>query len=388
MGALRLRGALALAWICACGARSELDADLVAAAGLDAGRGARSVVLDASVDRALSRPPRLEAGCDQAPLPSPRAVRSVMAPTRLGPVVLHDPTRRRALVFGGLPLSGRGTREVYAVSTADGQARAMGTSPIELASLTSAAWIDPPRTAVIVGGTLLGGGWARRVLRVQVSDNNLQFSEAGEHPGGPVSYATAVFDPSRHAVIVHGGLGVDTADQRPFGATWRVRLDGDRIRWEELLPAAQSPPAANSRVAGVDPRSGAVIILGGFTREGADRSVWSLSPGDRPRWTRLDGAADVLPRSGDTLEWDPVGCGFVVIGGRCADQVWLVRPDEAGVREALLGTVRSDETTPGLGRTGAGVVFDPAQRSLVVIAGTNCQTSGFTVASNAVIELR
>ena len=37
---------------------------------------------------------------------------------------------------------------------------------------------------------------------------------------------------------------------------------------------------------------------------------------------------------------------------------------------------------------GAGVVFDPARRTLVMIAGTNCQMSGFTVPSNVVMELR
>jgi len=259
---------------------------------------------------------------------------------------------------------------------------------MELTLFTGLAWIDPPRAAIVVGGTLLGGMWTSRVLRVQVQDDALQFATAGAHPGGPCSGVTAVFDPARRAVIVHGGQGIDTADPQPFSTTWRVRLDRDTTRWEVLLPAGQSPPAANARVAGVDPRTGAVVMLGGSTREGFDRSVWSLSAGDRPAWTRLDGAADVLPRSGDALEWDPLGCGFVVVGGRCADQVWLVRPEGRGVREALLGTMRMDATTAGLGRLGAGVVFDVGRRSLVTIAGTDCQTSGFAVASNAVIALR
>ncbi len=131
-----------------------------------------------------------------------------------------------------------------------------------------------------------------------------------------------------------------------------------------------------------------MVLIGGFTRQGYERAVWSLSPGPRPRWTRLDGAADALPRSGDSLSWDPVACGFLVVGGRCADQVWLLRPEGDGVREALLGTVRTNDETVGTGRLGAGVVFDPAIRTLVMIAGTNCQMSGFTVPSNVVMDLR
>ncbi|MFO0626023.1 MAG: hypothetical protein U0325_10440 [Polyangiales bacterium] len=197
-----------------------------------------------------------------------------------------------------------------------------------------------------------------------------------------------VYDPGRRAVIVQGGAGVDIADPRPIATTWLVRLEGDQTRWEELVPAAQSPPAATARVGGIDPRTGALVALGGFNRQGYDRSVWSLSTGARPRWTRLDGAADAIPRSGDTLTWDPVGCGFLVVGGRCADQVWLLRPEGDGIREALLGTMRTDAMSRGLGRIGAGVVFDTARRSLVLIAGTDCQNSGFTIASNAVVDLR
>ncbi len=380
--------ALALCGLCGCGARVGLDREQYLPPDLDSGLDDRPVPLDGAVDRTLSRPPPLEAGCDGAALPSPRSVRSVAAPTRLSPMVLHDPTRQRALVLGGLPVGGRSTREVYAVSTRDGQARPLGSSPVELGIFTGLAWIDPPRTAIVVGGSFLGGMWTPRVLRVQVDDDALQFATAGEHPGGPCTGVTAVFDPGRGAVVVHGGRGIDTADPQPFATTWRVRLDGATTRWEVLVPAAQSPPAASARVAGVDPRTGAVVMLGGSNPDGLDRSVWSLSPGDRPVWTRLDGAADVLPRSGDALPWDPVGCGFLVVGGRCAEQVWLVRPEPTGVREALLGTMRADPMTAGLGRIGAGVVFDPGLRSLVMIAGSTCQVSGGTVATNAVVDLR
>lgn len=388
MGAVIARRALVVFALSACGSRSGIDRDDLAPWDFDAGPSARPFDLDASVDRALARPARIEAGCDGEALPSPRSARAVTAPTRLSPMVLHDPTRRRALVLGGLPSSGRATREVYAVSTTDGRSRPLGSSALDLPVFTGIAWIDPPRTAIIVGGTHLGGAWTGRVLRVRVGDDAIQFAAAGAHPGGDVSGVTAVYDPARRGVIVQGGQGIDTADPRPVAATWIVRLVGDESRWEMLLPASESPPAASARVGGVDPRTGAVILVGGFTREGYDRSVWSLSPGARPRWTRLDGAADALPRSGEALEWDPVSCGFLVVGGRCADQVWLLRPEGDGIREALLGTVRVEAASAGLGRVGAGVVFDPAQRALVAIAGTDCQTSGFTVASNAVIDLR
>lgn len=388
MGAVSVRAALGLCVLCGCGARAGIDVDDHTPWRFDGGDPLVRVDLDASVDRGLSRPPRLEAGCAGEALPSPRAVREVSAPTRLGPMVLPDPTRQRALVVGGLPSSGRSTREVYAVSTTDGRSRPLGSSTVELPVFTGLAWIDPPRTAIIVGGSLLGGMWTSRVLQVSVQDNSVQFTPAGEHPGGAVSGVAAVYDPLRGGVIVQGGEAIDTADARPVRATWLVRLAGRETRWERLVSDAESPPLASGRIGGVDPRTGAVVLIGGFTRQGYERAVWSLSAGPRPRWTRLDGAADALPRSGDSLSWDPVGCGFLVVGGRCADQLWLLRPEGDGVREALLGTVRTNDETVGTGRLGAGVVFDPAQRSLVMIAGTNCQTSGFTVPSNVVMDLR
>jgi len=380
--------ALVLWGLSACGSRTGIDREEYRPWSMDSGLDDGPVSLDAAVDRALSRPPPLEAGCNGQALPSPREVRSVPAPTRLSPMVLHDPSRARALVLGGLPAGGRSTREVYAVSTSDGQSRPLGSSPVELSIFTGLDWIDPPRSAIVVGGSFLGGVWTPRVLRVGVTDDALQFATAGEHPGGACTGVTVVYDPARGAALVHGGRGIDTADQRPFATTWRVRLDGATTRWEELVPAAQSPPAADARVAGIDPRTGAVVMMGGTTRDGLDRSVWSLSPGDRPVWTRLDGAADALPRSGSALPWDPVGCGFLVVGGRCADQVWLLRPEAPGIREAMLGTMQADPGTMGLGRIAAGVVFDPGQRALVAIAGSTCQSSGGTVGSNARIDLR
>ncbi len=388
MGAVNLRAALGLCALCGCGARAGIDVEDHTPWRFDGGDTPARVELDASVDRALMRPPRLEAGCTGETLPSPREVRAVMAPTRLGPMVLHDPTRQRALVVGGLPSSGRSTREVYAVSTTDGRPRPLGSSAVDLPVYTGLAWIDPPRTAIIVGGTHLGGMWTSRVLRVSVEEDSVQFSPAGEHPGGAVSGVAAVYDPLRGGVIVQGGEAIDTADARPVRATWLVRWVGGETRWERIVSDAESPPLASGRIGGVDPRTGAVVLIGGFTRQGYERAVWSLSPGPRPRWTRLDGAADALPRSGDSLSWDPVACGFLVVGGRCADQVWLLRPEGDGVREALLGTVRTNDETVGTGRLGAGVVFDPAIRTLVMIAGTNCQMSGFTVPSNVVMDLR
>jgi hypothetical protein len=139
-----------------------------------------------------------------------------------------------------------------------------------------------------------------------------------------------------------------------IGGAWRVRM-----------------PELGAAGGGVARMAWAVVLMGGTTRDGFDRSVWSLSPGDRPVWTRLDGAADVLPRSGSALPWDPVACGFLVVGGRCADQVWLLRPEDTGIREAMLGTMQSDPRSMGLGRIAAGVVFDPGQRALVAIAGNN-----------------
>ncbi|MFO0601821.1 MAG: hypothetical protein U0324_01545 [Polyangiales bacterium] len=378
--------ALALAaLVAACGARTEGLPEAPDRASLDGGG---PLDLDASVDRALTRPPRLEAGCDGAPLPAPRSVRRVDGPTRLYPVTLHDPSRERVIVLGGLPASGTFTREVYAVSTVDGHVTPLGQSGVELALEAGVAWAVPGQTALLVGGMRPGGVWTGDVLRVDVTDASVRVSRAGAHPGGEIVGPTAVYDPRRAAVIVNGGRGVDGRDARPFATTWAVRLDGASTRWEALVAPADGPAPGWQRVGGVDPRDGAVILLGGATSDGADRAVWSLAAGAQPHWARLEGAADALPRSGEALPWDPVGCGFVLVGGRCSDQIWLLRPEAGGVREALLGAVRLEGESRGLGRMGAGVALDVARRTLVAVAGESCDTSGATVRSNALIELR
>lgn len=373
------------ALVTACGSRSALSPELAVPVTLDA---RASLDLDATIDRALSRPPRLDAGCDGAPLPAPRGVRRVDGPTRLYPVALHDPARDRLLVLGGLPAGGTFTREVYAVSTVDGAVTALGASAVELALEAGVAWVVPDRTALLIGGMRPGGAWTDEVLRVDVGGTSVRVSRAGVHPGGEVVGVTAVYDPARQAVIVHGGQGVEGCDARGFATTWAVRLDGAGTRWEALVDAAGGPPRGWSRLGGVDPRDGAVVLLGGATPDGTDRAVWSLPMGARPTWRRLDGAADALPRSGHALPWDPVGCGFVVVGGRCSDQTWLIRPEGGGVREALLGTVQLDGEARGLGREGAGLALDVARRTLVAVAGASCDTNGATVRSSALIELR
>ena len=196
-----------------------------------------------------------------------------------------------------------------------------------------------------------------------------------------------MYDPARGAVIVNGGQGISGRYVRPLATTWVVRLDGAGMRWDALVDAPGGPTPGSQRLGGVAPRDGAIVLLGGATRDGADRAVWSLSAGAPARWRRLEGAADALPRSGQALPWDPLGCGFVIVGGRCSDQVWLSRP-EGGVREALLGTVRLEGELCGLGRAGAGVALDVARRALVAVAGESCDTSGATVRADALIDLR
>lgn len=391
MGSVRaaLFGAVALACgLFACGARSSLDGEEAVWLPFDGGATV-PVDFDASVDRALDRPPRLEAGCDGEALAATSAPRVSAGPTRLYPVVLHDPSRRRALVLGGLPSSGMFSRAVFAVSTEDGRVEPLGESAVELALEAGVAWIDPGRTAVLIGGMLPGGSWTDRVLRVDVEDARVRFTVVGAHPGGAHTGAMAVFDPARRAVIVHGGRGVDVADPRPFAVTWALRLERGAAQWSELIAGAQSPPAAQGRLGGVDPRTGAVVMLSGTIRDlGFDRRVWSLSAGARAQWTQLEGAADVLARSGSALEWDSSSCGFIVVGGRCADRVWLLRPEGTSVREAVLGAVSVEGVRAGLGRSSAGVVFDESTRTLAVIAGSDCTVNGATIATNALIELR
>jgi hypothetical protein len=373
------------ALVAACGARTEPSAEPAERVSFDAGR---LLDLDVTFDRSLARPPRIEAGCDGAPLPTPGAARPIDGPMRLYPVTLHDPARDRVIVLGGLPASGTFTRAIYAVSTVDGRVTALGDSAVELALQAGVAWTVPGETALLVGGMRAGGVWTDEVLRVDVTASAVRVSRVGVHPGGMLTGPTAVFDPRRNAVIVNGGQGIVGRDVRPLATTWSVRLDGASTRWERLVDAADGPTHGWARLGGVDPRDGAIVLLGGATADGADRSVWSLAAGAPARWRRLEGAADALPRSGQALPWDPVACGFLVVGGRCSDQLWLLRPEAGGVREALLGAVQLDGVARGLGRQGAGVALDVARRTLVAVAGESCDSNGATVRTNAVIALR
>jgi len=103
-----------------------------------------------------------------------------------------------------------------------------------------------------------------------------------------------VYDPVRHRVLIHGGVGRNT--QEMFGDMWELRLETDPV-WVRLTPQGEDPAARFRHTALFDGARNRVLVLGGLRAIGHGpvefvNDVWEVSLEDSPRWTRLQPAGD------------------------------------------------------------------------------------------------
>ncbi|MDQ1711167.1 MAG: large repetitive protein [Frankiaceae bacterium] len=183
-------------------------------------------------------------------------------------------------------------------------------------------------------------------------------------PGPPIrTRAAMVYDAARRQVLLFGG-------QTKTGAlddTWTW----DGKRWRAADTSAK-PPARYGAGMVYDAASRKVLLFGGT--DTSDTWIWDGSSIETPRWTQAavdpQHAADPAPAARDDpgLVYDAARGRVLLFGGTGTNggatldaTTWAWTP--------ATGTWRAAATTGPSARRGAGLVYDPASRQVVLVGG-------------------
>ena len=157
--------------------------------------------------------------------------------------------------------------------------------------------------------------------------------EAGEFPGSPRAFASAVLDPIRQRVLVYGGAKVvDGTRSERTDEMWSYDLGTSE--WTLVSPANDGPGVRVLHACGFVTARDEMLLYGGDgPGSGANDcqgDIWSFSPGSRT-WRRLaEGAQQPLGRERAALTVDPVSDAAWVTFGTCqglADRTDYLRFD-------------------------------------------------------------
>ena len=219
--------------------------------------------------------------------PRPLEVAGVGPTPRQETVGIYDPLRERAVFFGGWTYPSNYFTDVWTLSLGDTptweEAHPAGDGPS--GRRAHAAAYDPLRDRMLVFGGVdddvvyddlwaldLSGAmrWERLVPR-------------NEGPG-PRFFMSTTYEPSRDALIVHGGR----LDSQSLGDTWRLRLAD--LTWERL----DTGPYGNTierHVASYDGKRDRLIVHGGWAIDydviWLNSETYTLPLHGDPKWTWL-----------------------------------------------------------------------------------------------------
>lgn len=295
---------------------------------------------------------------------------------------IYDLARDAMVTFGGYSFTGssRYLNDVWQLSFAGdsswwGQIPALGTPPAGRAG-HSTIW-DPVRDRLVVFGGdywdgsyhFLNDAWTLSLAQDSVWTNVAPSTAAPAARSGQI----AVYDPGRDSMLVSGGYFYDGAYDF-FSDVWALALNGTP-GWSPWAPAGQPPPGRDQLASIIDPRSGQLVIFGGYYQDGVAHylnDVWTLSLSDPPGWTAL-AAAGTPPagRLGHSAIYDPVRNRMLVFGGyyyaagyHYLNDVWAL---------ALTGTPTWTQLAPAGSlpppRSGHITAYDPVRDEMLVFGG-------------------
>jgi len=249
-------------------------------------------------------------------------------PNRGDHSAIHDPARKRMLVFGGDTYYGPRLNDVYALS------------------LPSLQW-----SLVSTTGTLP--------------------PERRAH--------SAIYDPVRDRMLVFGGI--DSPMMIPFGTrmndAWALRLGNNA--WTSLSPLGSPPSPRENHIAVYDPLGDRMIVFGGRDAAGLKNDLWALALAGQESWTSLAAAGTPpSPREMHSSVYDPSAHRMLVFGGDESDSaVWAL--DLSDPKGIATWSVVDTEGLPPAGRQDHTAIYDPTGYRLAVFGGECSYTYGPSV---------
>jgi hypothetical protein len=235
-----------------------------------------------------------------------------------GHVAIHDPVRRRMIVFGGGSAHGF-TNEVWALALegAPGwtQLHPSGIPPVARAGMS--AVYDPIRDRMLVfGGVYVDdefgfSRYANDIWELSLGGEPAwtELAPAGTPPAPRCGHG-AIYDPARDRMLVFGGEG----DTLYFFDVWALSLSGP-AQWSELRPSGPVPGARSGASVIHDPRRDRMLVYGGAA-DSSFGDTWSLSLAEPAAWMKEDPAGPVpVARAQHSAILDPGHNRMVVFGG-------------------------------------------------------------------------
>jgi Kelch motif/Galactose oxidase, central domain len=244
-----------------------------------------------------------------------------------------DPVRDRLLVFGGF--GGSAFNDVWALPLGDNGPwnvlRPAGEAP--LARVDHGAVYDPVRDRMIIMGGLLNiamnDTWA-----LSLAEPPVWTALAPVGSISPRRNHVMVYDSRRDRILVHGG----EFSGNIRNDTWALWLDPPR--WERLRPDGEVPPPVQSLCGIYDPVRDRLVILQPASGSSDRAELWALPMSGRFEWRRLE-PIGVPPANGTfpVATYDPVGDRMLVqpgiVSGASEARVWALRFHPAfGARRA------------------------------------------------------
>jgi len=168
----------------------------------------------------------------------------------------------------------------------------------------------------------------------------------------------AVSSLSNGEVILFGGVSYSGF----LGDTWVYSLSSNE--WTEV--ASSGPTARWGAAMAANPTTGATVLFGGAGRSGFDGDTWSFDP-NSDTWSEISTAGTApLARAGAGLIYDTAAATFVLVDGDTSSGY------SNGTYAFSASTSTWFELSPVTSptpRTGAGVTYDPSTNTLVQFGG-------------------
>jgi Galactose oxidase, central domain/FlgD Ig-like domain len=147
-----------------------------------------------------------------------------------------------------------------------------------------------------------------------------ELEPAGTKPA-PRTQTSAIYDPTRHRMIVFGGQ----AGQRQ-NDVWALELEGAG-EWLQLATSGTPPSDRYGHTAVCDITRKRMIVFGGNGTRGLVGDVWSLGLGSAPEWTQLAPSGSPPPPSfSHAAIYDPGQQRMLVFGGYPdGEELWVLQ---------------------------------------------------------------